>query len=70
MSLERKIRKRWPLVHRRIVDHEWQVDGTTGKGHVRIVHEPTGRKLSIPATPTDYRGQRDALAYMKRIDTP
>lgn len=70
MSLERQLRKRWPLVHRRIVENEWQIQRKpTGKGHVRIVHLPTGRKLSMPATPTDYRGQRNALAYMKRIDT-
>ncbi len=44
----------------------WSVDGITGGGHLRLVHE-SGGVYYAPATPSDSRARRKALADMRRL---
>jgi hypothetical protein len=41
--------------------------GINGRGHLRLIHEQTGRKYATSATPSDRRSRKNALSDLKRI---
>lgn len=41
-------------------------DGYDGSGHV-VLSLPDGQRISIPATPSEYRGRKNAIAQLERM---
>lgn len=41
-------------------------EGTTGSGHVRLVHQ-NGAAVTLPSTPSEYRGRANSVAYLERV---
>ena len=42
-------------------------DGLDGRGHIVLRHVESGEITRIAASPGDYRGDKNALAYMERV---
>lgn len=52
---------------RRAQGRGWEYLGINGSGHHRLRWPPTGQKITVPRTPSEYRGLRNAEADLKRI---
>ena len=42
-------------------------DGFDGHGHIRLRHQQTGVRYSVPATPGDRRGFKNSLSDLERL---
>lgn len=44
----------------------WTFVGMTGAGHLRMMH-PNGSQMTLPNTPSEYRGLKNARAQLERL---
>jgi hypothetical protein len=65
---QKLLRKRMPLVYKHIKNGAWYIAGTTGNGHIWLVHSPSGRKITAPSSAGDYRSERNLLRQMGHVE--
>jgi hypothetical protein len=68
-STERQVRKRLPDVYEHARANGWIImPGRSGKGHVVMVHENTGRKATAASSASDHRAQKNTVSWMRKIE--
>ena len=62
----RRLTRRMPRTMQHARENGWIL--VRGRRHTIMVHEPTGRQVAFPATPSDYRADLNARAQLRRIE--
>jgi len=46
----------------------WELLGCTRTGHLKLLHVPSGERLTVAGTGSEYRGNRNFAAQVRRIE--